>query len=101
MTSDAISLWIERVRRDPQVTNAAFRIAHSIAAHAGHDSVIRARMVLLAARAGVSTSATSIALDRLSGLGYVALRRGGSGQAIVIRLSQRQPKKADVALGSD
>lgn len=84
-------LWLERVRRDPSVTNAAFRIAHAVAAHSKRGSY-RARLTEIAATAGTTAPTASHCLDRLGALGYLMVRRQGPGAPVELKLSRGPPQ---------
>jgi hypothetical protein len=85
------SMTMRRARRDPAISNAAFRVLHAIFDECDPRGEVQGSLTAFAAISGLSAQATSGCFDRLASQGYVKVTRRGAGYPVAIKLLVRPP----------
>ncbi|EPE98435.1 hypothetical protein [Rhizobium grahamii] len=93
--SKARSTWVGRIRRDARVSHSAFRFSYVLAEAADETGTLYEPLTELAGRIGVHPPTLVNSLERLSGLGYISLERGGYGLPWRIAIRPPLPEKRD------
>jgi hypothetical protein len=83
--------WLDAVARDPGLSAAGFRVAFAVARLADGDGCARARVLEVAAAAGVSSGTCRDAIFRLAERGHVEVKLDRASAKIV--LAARPPKR--------